>query len=101
MPRRRKAVLTVRENEALPRGVSFRPTSTTPWSARKTVDRAHECCAQRWMLFNWSSLIGGSTQRNAFDTRIMFDVWQDIVLMLQDFLSTMQDARPISHDGSE
>ena len=71
MPRRRKAVLTVRENEALPRGVSFRATSTTPGPSRKTVDRAQVRSAQQRRLFNWSSRRVGSVHRKAFDARIL------------------------------
>ena len=74
MPRRRKAVLTVRENEALPRGVSFRATSTTPGLSRKTVDNAQVRSAQQRRLFNWSSLRAGSVRRKAFDSGILFNV---------------------------
>ena len=74
MPRRRKAVLTVRENEALPRGVSFRATSATPGLSRKTVGNAQVRSAQQRRLFNWSSLRAGSVHRKAFDSRIMFNV---------------------------
>ena len=94
MPRRRRAVLTVREKEALLRGVSFRATNTTPRSSRKTVDRAQVDCAQQRRLFNWSSLRAGSVHRKAFDTRMrlpfgMFGT--ETLLVLQDVLLTSKD----------
>ena len=94
MPRRRRAVLTVREKEALPRGVSFRATNTTPRSSRKTVDKEQVDCAQQRRLFNWSSLRAGSVHRKAFDTRIRLPFGTfgtETLLMLQDVVLTFED----------